>query len=62
MPPLIFWALGAVGAFVVAKWVAREAKRIGEAVDQQHRAATDRSKEEVRPLVQDPVTGVYRPK
>jgi hypothetical protein len=62
MPPLIVWALGAVGAFVVAKWVAREAKRVSAAVHANERAAMGRGKEEVRPLEQDPVTGIYRPK
>jgi hypothetical protein len=62
MPPLVVWALGAVGAFVVAKWLAREAKRIGAAVNPHDRAATDRGKEDVRPLEQDPVTGIYHPK
>jgi hypothetical protein len=62
MPPLIVWALGAVGTFVVAKWVAREAKRVSAAVRANERAAMDRGKEEVRPLEQDPVTGIYRPK
>ena len=28
MPPLIVWALGAVGAAVLVKWLARETRRI----------------------------------
>jgi hypothetical protein len=61
MPPLIVWALSAVGAAVIARWVAREARRINAELHPHTRATMD-GREDVRPLVQDPVTGVYRPK
>jgi hypothetical protein len=61
MPPLIVLALGAVGAVMLGRWFAREARRIGSEIDRE-RAAMEAGDEQVRTLVQDPVTGVYRPK
>jgi hypothetical protein len=61
MPPLIVWALGAVGAVVIGKWLARETRRITGDLHREG-AATDGAGNDARTLVQDPVTGIYRPK
>ena len=61
MPPLIVLALGAVGAVMLGRWFAREARRLGSDIERE-RAAVEAAEEKVRTLVQDPVTGVYRPK
>jgi hypothetical protein len=61
MPPVIIWALGALGAAVAIKWLAREMQRI-KAVHREDAATVEVRRPEVRTLVQDPVTGVYRPK
>ena len=59
MPPAIFWALGAFGAMVAARWLAREARRISARLHPEDAAPMEA---EIRTLEQDPVTGVYRPK
>lgn len=61
MPPLLILALGAVGAFAASRWFVREARRIATDIERE-RAAMKANGEDVRTLVQDPVTGVYRPK
>jgi hypothetical protein len=61
MPPLIVLALGAVGAVMLGRWFAREARRLSSDMERE-RAAMEAAEEKVRTLVQDPVTGVYRPK
>jgi hypothetical protein len=62
MPPVIIWALGAFGAAVAVKWLAREARRISARLHPQDAARAEVRQPEVRTLEQDPVTGVYRPK
>jgi len=59
MPPAIILALGAFGAMVAVKWLARGARRI---VSRQHADDAGPVEAEVHTLVQDPVTGIYRPK
>jgi hypothetical protein len=61
MPPLIVLALGAIGAVMIGRWFAREARRISSDIERE-RAAMEAGGEQARTLVQDPVTGVYRPK
>jgi hypothetical protein len=61
MPPVIIWALGALGAAVAIKWLAREAQRINGVRRPPDVAAAEVRKPEVGTLVQDPVSGVYRP-
>ena len=61
MPPLIVLALGAVGGVLLSRWFAREARRLSADMERE-RAAMEAAEEKVRTLVQDPVTGVYRPK
>jgi hypothetical protein len=59
MPPAIIWALGAFGALVAARWLAREAQRINALLHPEDAAPAEA---EVRTLEQDPVTGIYRPR
>jgi hypothetical protein len=60
MPPVILWMLGAVGATVLAKWVAKETRRINGELDTV-KAATVSEAVEPRNLKRDPESGVYRP-
>jgi hypothetical protein len=63
MPPVIIWALGAIGALVVGRWLAREAQRIQAGLRARDAEPVDATgREEVRTLERDPVTGIYRPK
>jgi hypothetical protein len=59
MPPLIVWAVGAVGAVVLGRLVARQARRIGA---QLHPHPTAPREAAAVTLERDPKTGVYRPK
>ncbi len=61
MPPLIVWALGALGAVVLVRLVAREARRINAELHPQRATPVENEGEAVR-LERDPKTGVYRPK
>jgi hypothetical protein len=60
IPPVIAWTIGAIGAVVMSKLLAREWRRVNAELDAQERAAEVRP-QEVRTLRRDPVTGVYRP-
>jgi hypothetical protein len=63
IPPMIAWAVGAIGAVVMSKFVAREWHRINDELDareRNERAARARVKDRGT-LRRDPVTGVYRP-
>jgi len=62
MPPLIVWALGAVGAAVLVKWLARETRRINAELHPENSVPMGGGRDEVRTLEQDPATGIYRPK
>ena len=59
MPPLIVWALGAVGFMALARLIVREARRINAEL---HPAAPAPADGEPVTLERDPKTGVYRPK
>jgi hypothetical protein len=66
IPPMIAWAVGAIGAVVMSKFVAREWHRINDELDAQERTQRDQRAAKVRvedrgTLRRDPVTGVYRP-
>ena len=58
MPPVILWALGAVGAFVAGRWLVKEGRRVNAEL---HPVEKPAEPEPVR-LERDPETGVYRPK
>jgi hypothetical protein len=62
MPPVVLWALGAIGATLVAKWLAREARRINAELHPEEPHPVDLGRVKGRKLEQDPETGIYRPK
>jgi hypothetical protein len=64
MPPLIVWALGAVGAAVLVKRAAKELRRVNAAFrGQGGPPGGDAAELETIPrLERDPATGIYRPK
>jgi hypothetical protein len=63
MPPLIVFALGAMGAAVVVRWCVREVHRVNSELDEMRAKASveplDRST--LPKLKPDPKTGEYRP-
>jgi hypothetical protein len=59
MPPVILWALGAIGAAVVGRWLAKEARRVNAEL---HPEEPIDERASARKLERDPQTGVYRPK
>jgi hypothetical protein len=61
MPPLILWALGAVGAAITGRWLYKEAQRVNAELHPEQPKPVD-EREGVRKLKRDPETGVYRPK
>jgi hypothetical protein len=63
IPPVIAWAVGAIGAVVMSKLVAREWRRVNDELDAREHAqrAAKVRVEERGTLRRDPVTGVYRP-
>jgi hypothetical protein len=61
MPPVILWALGAVGVIAVVKWVVKEAGRINAELEAQRAAADALNRKSAQTLKRDPKSGVYRP-
>jgi hypothetical protein len=61
IPPLIGWALGALGAAVIAKVVAREWQRINNELHPSEPIAEAPARENIPVLRRDPQSGVYRP-
>ena len=60
MPPVILWAVGAIGAALAGRWLFKEARRVNAELHPQEGA---QSREvEMGNLQRDPKTGVYRPK
>jgi hypothetical protein len=59
MPPLILWALGAVGAAIAGRWLFKESRRVNAEL---HPEQPPVGEIEMRKLERDPETGVYRPK
>jgi len=62
MPPLIVWALGAVGAVVVGRWVAEQTRRWNAGLRSRQDSAARAEHERGPRLERDPATGIYRPK
>jgi hypothetical protein len=60
IPPVIAWTVGAIGAVVMSKLVARQWRRVNDELDARERGAKVRV-EERGTLRRDPMTGVYRP-
>ena len=59
LPPMIAWALGAIGAAVVAKVVTKEWRRVNEHLHPSEPVAETAS-EKLPTLRRDPSSGVYR--
>ncbi len=62
MPPVMMWMLGAVGAAVLVRWLAKESRRINGEIDAVRAASVAEAAGERPSLERDPDTGVYRPK
>jgi hypothetical protein len=62
MPPLILWAVGALGAAIAGRWLFKEARRINAELHTSDESEPVDEREDVRELERDPATGVYRPK
>jgi hypothetical protein len=60
IPPLLVLTLGVVGSFAVARWLAREARRINATLHPRE-TAPERAETPPGKLRRDPKSGVYRP-
>ena len=60
MPQVLLLALGAMGAAIAAKLLAREWQRVNDELDQARAKAEPAERSTVPELRRDPVTGVYR--
>jgi hypothetical protein len=60
IPPVMVWALGALGAAVVAKVVAREWRRVNEHLHPGAPVTEAPAPEKIPTLRRDPQSGVYR--
>jgi len=62
IPPLVIWALGAVGAAALARFVKNEWRRVNAELHPREKAtSSDRfDRDRLPTLKRDPVTGVYR--
>jgi hypothetical protein len=60
MPPLIFWALGAIGAALAGRLLYRETQRVNAELHPDESDGAQR--EAVDKLERDPATGIYRPR
>lgn len=59
MPPLILWAIGAIGTAVAGRWLYKESRRVNAELHPEPQPLNER---EMGKLERDPETGVYRPK
>jgi hypothetical protein len=60
MPPAIIWALGAVGAAALIKFLAQASRKANAELEKIRRERPDGRP--VEKLVRDPATGEYRPR
>ncbi len=60
-PPLMNFALAAIGIAAVARVLAREWQRVNAELDASERAAAAVASKDLPTLRLDPVTGEYRP-
>jgi hypothetical protein len=60
-PPVINFALAAIGVAALAKVLAREWQRVNAELDANERAAAAVASKDMPTLRLDPVTGEYRP-
>jgi hypothetical protein len=61
IPPVIAWTVGAIGAVLMSKLLAREWRRVNDELDAREHAAAEVRPQDIRKLRRDPATGVYRP-
>lgn len=61
MPPVILWALGAIGAATIGRWLYKESRRINDELHGEQPTPVD-ERASARKLERDPQTGIYRPK
>jgi hypothetical protein len=61
MRQALVWILGAVGAAIVAKLIAKEWQRVNQDLDRARPAPVDAGRDGAPKLRRDPETGVYRP-
>lgn len=60
MPPLILWAVGAIGALAAARLLSAAARRANAELDAIRRGGA--AEQPVEKLERDPASGVYRPR
>jgi hypothetical protein len=62
MPPVVIWAMGAVGAAIVVKFVMKEVRRVNAELDEARAAAAGAEAGHARhpTLCRDPASGEYR--
>jgi hypothetical protein len=61
MPPLIVFALGVMGAAVLARWCIKEVHRVNAELDEARAAVEPLDRNSLPKLKADPKTGEYRP-
>jgi hypothetical protein len=61
MPQALLLVLGAIGAAIAAKLIAREWRRVNDELDQARAKPVDVERAGMTDLRRDPVTGEYRP-
>ena len=62
IPPLVRWALAAIGGAAMAHWAMREMRRVNEELDRVKAApaADQAARQQLPTLKRDPVTGEWR--
>lgn len=63
IPPLVIWALGALGVTALARVLVREHRRVNDELEAARNSVLTEKAEKARArtLRRDPRTGVYRP-
>ena len=61
MPQALLLVLGAIGAAIAAKLIAREWQRVNDELDQARAEPVDVERDRMTSLRRDPATGEYRP-
>jgi hypothetical protein len=61
IPPLVLWAIGAIGAAVLARLIAKEHRRVNAELERARAQPVRKdARTQYRTLRRDPRTGVYR--
>lgn len=61
LPPVLAVALGLIGSVAVARWIAKEAKRVNAVLHPQADHAAEPQEAPIKRLRRDPASGVYQP-